>query len=458
MLNSIDIKTCRHLNIIPVELNDGIIKVISSEENYTQQLAQQIFALTGKKVEIVQTSHQQFQQLSFKYLGQTQSNTISTKRKAFNYKVQQAEYLDELIKSAIHQKISDIHIEPLEHKARIRFRKDGKLLEKFELNKQDYQTLVNKIKIVSGIDIAEKRLPQDGRSEVKLNNQTADLRISTLPTQFGEKAVIRILNKEAQLFDLNNLGLTSEQVETLKNALRKQHGKIIISGPTGSGKTTTLYACLNFINGSALNILTIEDPIEYRLKGINQVQCNESIGLNFSKALKTFLRQDPDVIMLGEIRDTESAQISLRAALTGHLVLSTIHTNSAIGIIDRLENMGIPAYLLPDTIQLLMAQRLIRLLCEHCKEETKAPNPKIEEQLKTNKIYKAKGCEHCDYTGYQGRVAIFELIEMNHEVRNYILNPSARINSKSFQILHQNALTLCSCGKTSLEEVYPYII
>lgn len=297
-------------------------------------------------------------------------NNSNTKSQVKSYSGAYDDFLPRVISEAKGIGASDIHIEIYEEMARIRFRIDGKMVERYRISSEEYPALINKIKIQANLDIAEKRLPQDGRIFFRSSVGEFDIRVSSLPTMNGEKIVMRLLSKDAGQIQLSQLGFSEEQLELYTRSVKRPNGIVLISGPTGSGKTTTLYATLQLLNSDETNILTIEDPIEYTLEGVNQVQLKEDIGLTFSSALRTFLRQDPDIIMLGEIRDKETAQMAIRAALTGHLVFSTIHTNSAWGTISRLVDMGIPPYLLASTINLSMAQRLVRLLCPKCKNKS----------------------------------------------------------------------------------------
>jgi len=325
---------------------------------------------------------------------------------------------------------------------------------------------VNKIKIMSNLDIAEKRLPQDGRIFFKTRNNQIDIRVSILPTLHGEKAVLRLLGSDASDIDINSLGFEQEQLKPYYNAYNQSNGIILISGPTGSGKTTTLYATLKELNKLTRNILTIEDPIEYTLEGINQVQLKEKIGLDFATSLRTFLRQDPDIIMVGEIRDVDTAKMATRAALTGHLVLSTIHTNSAIGVISRLIEMGVSPFLIADTLNVAVAQRLLRMLCKSCKEErTLEQDNMYYGELKSQGVesyYVAKGCSECYNTGYRGRKAIYEVIPINSKVSELIkkdqIDKIAQLmKEKNIKLLADSALALLKKGETSLEEINPYI-
>ncbi|WP_226789947.1 GspE/PulE family protein [Flagellimonas hadalis] len=376
------------------------------------------------------------------------------------------DFLEKIIFNAKAIGSSDIHFEPYETQCRIRFRLDGKLVEQYHIPIGEYPTIINKIKIRAGLDIAEKRLPQDGRITIKSKgNNEFDIRVSTLPTLFGEKIVLRILNKDTKSLTLQDLGLTKKELGRYVEGIRNPTGIILISGPTGSGKTTTLYATLKLLNDSKTNILTIEDPIEYTLEGVNQVQLKESIGLDFSSALRTFLRQDPDIIMVGEIRDVKTANMAIRAALTGHLVLSTIHTNSAWATISRLIDMGVPPFLIASTLNISVAQRLVRKLCVNCKKKEDI-NPEIfPENYSPPKSlqyhYIPIGCQDCHHTGYKGRKAIYEIIPISRPLVAHIKNNSLDIDDflkeNNIKTLSENALLLVQEGITSIEEVYPLL-
>ena len=361
---------------------------------------------------------------------------------------------------------SDIHFEAFEKQHRVRFRIDGRLMEKYVIALDEYPKIINRIKIMSGLDISEKRLPQDGRINLSTETEDFDIRVSSLPTLHGEKLVLRILSKNNVSVQLENLGFTEEELEVYQSSVRKPNGIVLISGPTGSGKTTTLYATLKLLNKKDTNILTIEDPIEYTLEGVNQVQLRENIGLDFASTLRTFLRQDPDIIMVGEIRDVETANMAIRAALTGHLVLSTIHTNSAWATISRLIDMGIPPFLIASTLNVSVAQRLVRKLCDHCKEEeemTLEMLPKgyvLSKEIKTH--HKAVGCASCYQTGYRGRKAIYEIIPITKELVQKIqekeLDVSEYLLKNNIHTLQTNALNLVNEGVTSIEEIYPLLV
>ncbi len=369
------------------------------------------------------------------------------------------DFLEDLIFEAKHINASDIHIEVYDDKARVRLRIDGLLIEKNHIKKENYLELINQIKIKSNLDITEKRLPQDGRIEYN----DFDIRVSILPTHHGEKVVMRLLGRDASHLDINQLGFEEKDVAQYLEAVKKTNGIVLISGPTGSGKTTTLYATLKYLNDIKRNIVTVEDPIEYTLEGINQVQLKENIGLTFTSALRSFLRQDPDIIMLGEIRDSQTAQMAIRASLTGHLVLSTIHTNSAIGTISRLVDMDVPPFLIAETINISVAQRLVRLLCETCKKKTTLAKQDLPSSftapVQIEAYNEAVGCDKCYYTGYKGRQAIYEILPITVDVIDAIKDN--RLENSSFMLnerLSDKAFDLLFKGLTSLDEIYPLLI
>ena len=366
--------------------------------------------------------------------------------------------LDKLIQNAKDLSASDIHVEVYSESARIRFRIDGLLIEKQFIELEKYPELVNQIKIKANLDITERRLPQDGRIEYG----DFDVRVSVLPVHYGEKVVMRLLGRDASNLDITSIGLDSNALKKYLEAAKKSSGIILVSGPTGSGKTTTLYATLKLLNDTRRNIVTVEDPIEYTLKGINQVQLKESIGLNFASALKSFLRQDPDVIMLGEIRDAETALMAIRASLTGHLVLSTIHTNSSVGTISRLADLGVPKFLIAETINISVAQRLVRRLCGNCKKAEKFSVEMLPEGLEVNQHidqhFIAVGCEECFYSGYRGRTAIFEMLSFDNSLRRSIKNNEEIVLPDGTENLGHQAFDLFLSGETSLDEIYSILI
>jgi type IV pilus assembly protein PilB len=370
-----------------------------------------------------------------------------------------------ILTDAIRRGASDIHLEPYEKVFRVRFRIDGVLHEIMTPPKRLEAALTSRVKIMATLDIAERRLPQDGRIKLRYHQREIDFRVSTLPTIFGEKTVMRILDKEALQLDLSALGFDPWSLEQFTKAIHSPYGMILITGPTGSGKTTTLYSAIHTINSPDINIMTAEDPVEYNLKGVNQVQVNDEIGRTFAACLRSFLRQDPDVILVGETRDLETAQIGIRAALTGHLVLTTLHTNDCPSTPARLLDMGIPPFLVSSSLQLILAQRLGRRVCKDCREpyeaseESLVPYGHVPQGLGTVSFYKGKGCQTCNFTGMKGRVAIYEVMPVSPELRDMILRnaTTAEIRdvacSQGMKTLRQNALQKVVDGVTTVEEV-----
>lgn len=367
---------------------------------------------------------------------------------------------------AIKLGVSDIHVEPYEKSFRVRYRLDGVLRKAMGLPLKIRNAVISRIKIMSQLDIAERRLPQDGRIKLQLGRKREmDFRVSVIPTLWGEKVVLRLLDKTTLQLDMTKLGFEEEQLGHFQDAIHRPYGMVLVTGPTGSGKTTTLYSALSELNKESDNIMTAEDPVEFNLPGINQVQMHDDIGLNFAAALRSFLRQDPDIIMVGEIRDFETAEIAIKAALTGHMVLSTIHTNDAPSTINRLLNMGIEPFLVASATILILAQRLARRICGNCKEEVKVPSQALidlgvpEEETEGLKIYKGKGCEDCLSTGYKGRIALYEVMPVNDEIRELILigASAAEIKKEAMQLsmmtLRQSGILRMKGGITTIEEV-----
>lgn len=444
-----------HYKVLPYRVHENILTLYVDESNCSEEIKDEIEMLTGHKINFIPTSNVDVQKaLSLYYRKDREFAVVKP------FSLSESDFLESLIYEARNLKSSDIHCEVYEDDARIRFRIDGQLIERFRVEHDNYLELVNKIKIKSKLNITEKRLPQDGR----ITTPEFDIRVSILPTLFGEKIVMRLLGQDASNISLNSLGLKDEEQYHYLEAVRKPNGIILISGPTGSGKTTTLYATLKLLNDDKRNIVTVEDPIEYTLKGINQVQLKEDIGLTFSTALKSFLRQDPDIIMLGEIRDPETALMAIRASLTGHLVLSTIHTNSAVGTISRLIDMGVPSYLIAETLNLSVAQRLIRKLCQLCKmpvsfSETDFPKS-FDIPYTTDQIFKPVGCNNCFHTGYKGRIAIYELFSISYDTAVMIKNNETEklTETVNYKTLSEQAYDLLTSGETSLEEIYSILI
>lgn len=451
-----------HYRVLPKENNAGALVLLCDEDSDLNQLADELEIVLGKQIVLEKQPLATISMLLNKHYlkenGQHQFQKMATAMEGDGF-------LNDLIREARNLKSSDIHIEIYEEKCRVRIRIDGMMVERYVLKRTEYPALINKIKIMANLDIAEKRLPQDGRINFKSGEESFDIRVSVLPTLHGEKVVLRLLNNNAANIDLNHVGFSEFDLANYLQGVKRPNGIILISGPTGSGKTTTLYATLKFLNKETRNILTIEDPIEYTLAGINQVQLKESIGLTFASALRTFLRQDPDVIMVGEIRDPETANMAIRAALTGHLVLSTVHTNSAWGTVSRLMDMGIPSFLVANTLNTSVAQRLLRLLCNKCKEKAAFDPAAYPKQFQpfapVIEHYLPKGCEHCYYTGYSGRKAVYEVIPLDQELTfeikqgNMYINPL--LEARGIKSLAENAFALFAAGETSIEEIYPLL-
>ena len=367
--------------------------------------------------------------------------------------------VDLILRQAIKDRASDIHIEPFKDRISIRYRIDGVLYEIPPPAQHLFLAIISRIKILSKLDIAEKRLPQDGAFLVKIENRFIDLRVSTVPTIHGEKIVLRILDKSRIPLDLSRLGFEPKDLENYRKAINSPWGQVFLTGPTSCGKSTTLYATLNEIKGPHKNVLTIENPVEFRMEGVNQVQVKPEIGLTFASGLRAFLRQDPNIIMVGEVRDAETAQICVRAALTGHLVLSTLHTNDAPTAIGRLIDIGVPHYLITPSLSLVGAQRLVRILCPECKEAYE-PTPEIlgKIKLKADLIYRPRGCDHCNQTGFRGRTGVYEIMLMNARLREAIGRGATYQELKRVAIetgmitLYQNGLKKVEQGITGLEE------
>ena len=371
--------------------------------------------------------------------------------------------INAMLSEAIKEGASDIHVETFERALVIRFRIDGVLREILKPNRKLASLLISRIKVMSKMDIAEKRVPQDGRISLRIGGRGVDVRVSTLPSSFGERVVMRLLDKNNAKLELKHLGMTLDNRNKMSELIHKPHGIILVTGPTGSGKSTTLYAALSEINSRDRNILTVEDPVEYQLDGIGQTQVNPKVDMTFSRGLRAILRQDPDVVMIGEIRDLETAQIAVQASLTGHLVLSTLHTNTAVGAVTRLRDMGLEPFLLSSSILGVLAQRLVRTLCADCREGA-PPTERELEQLASNRvadatiIYHPKGCENCNQTGYRGRTGIHELLIVDEDVRDMIHSGAGeQIVERHIRpftpSIRQDGLAKVLEGVTTLEEV-----
>ncbi|HAS55648.1 MAG: type IV-A pilus assembly ATPase PilB [Nitrospirae bacterium GWC2_57_13] len=370
-----------------------------------------------------------------------------------------------ILTDAVQKGASDIHIEAYEKSFRVRYRIDGSLYEVMSPPMKLRAALTSRLKIMAELDIAERRLPQDGRIKLKIKDKEVDLRVSVLPCLFGEKIVMRILDKSNLMLDLRKLGFEAKAMKDFMDAISSPYGMVLVTGPTGSGKSTTLYSALQQINTIDVNIMTAEDPVEYNLMGVNQVQMKDDIGLNFAAALRSFLRQDPDIVMVGEIRDYETAEIAVKAALTGHLVLSTLHTNDAPSTVNRLLNMGVEPFLVSSSVVLILAQRLVRKVCQNCKKPEKLPVQIFidagftKEEAVTVVSNRGEGCTTCNNTGYKGRVALYEVMPVNEEIKELILQGASAIDIKKssiktgMQTLRMSGLSKVKEGLTSLEEV-----
>jgi general secretion pathway protein E len=365
----------------------------------------------------------------------------------------------------VSQKASDVHVEPFEKDIVVRYRIDGILYNVLNLPKRIQPSIISRIKVMGGLNIAEKRLPQDGRIRIKIAGRDVDIRVSAVPATHGERIVMRLLDKSSTILKLEDIGFSGDKLETFNRLIHNPHGIILLTGPTGSGKTTTLYAALSRINSPDKNIITVEDPVEYQIKGIGQIQVNPKINLTFANGLRSIVRQDPDVIMVGEIRDLETAEIAIQASLTGHLVFSTLHTNDSAGAITRLIDMGIEAFLVSSSLLAIMAQRLVRTLCRQCRQTYDPSDEELKglgiqrETLQKKKLYRAVGCQRCMGTGYSGRTGIFELLPVNEEIRSLIMKQTDSTAIKKAAVKHdiptlrQDGVRKVINGLTTTEEL-----
>ena len=474
------------LQVVPFKRQGNTMYLAVSDPTRVEAL-DDIKFLTGLNIEIVVASENEIASALSKYYN---ASSILTENKDYlnsiaieetNEEVDISElqrssseqpiikFVNKVLLDAVKMSASDIHIEPYESIVRVRYRMDGKLIEQMKIPGQLKNPIISRLKIMSQMDIAERRLPQDGRIKARMDNKEVDMRVSCLPTLFGEKIVIRVLDKSNLQLDMRKLGFSEEQLIDFKTAIHRPYGMVLVTGPTGSGKTTTLYSALSEVNRPDVNISTAEDPVEYNIQGINQVLVNEEIGLTFASALRSFLRQDPDIIMVGEIRDLETAEIAIKAALTGHLVLSTIHTNNASSTISRLINMKVEPFLVASSLNLIIAQRLIRKLCAECKEpyypdaNALAKSGFTNAEIAGKRFYKAKGCPVCNKTGYKGRIAIYEVLNVGDEVKNKIYENSNEFEiqrvavNNGMKLLKESAKEKFLDGTTSLEEIIQYL-
>jgi len=476
----------RKYKVLPFLREGNIIRVLITDPANEIALEQLKFFLSGFKILFYIGKDSDFKNLINKFFGEEGAEIYSkeTVHELVESAVQEPSItqpeeeqailevdaplirlVNQIIVNAISKRASDIHIEPFEDNIYIRYRIDGVLHDILTLPPKLKSALITRIKIMANMDISERRLPQDGRIKMKIGKKEVDFRVSTLPSIFGEKIVLRILEKGSLQLDLTKLGFEEESLNFFIEALSKPYGMILVTGPTGSGKTTTLYSSLMKLRKPEVNIVTVEDPVEYTLPRITQVQVQEDIGRTFAQVLRSFLRQDPDIILVGEIRDFETAEIAIKAALTGHLVLSTLHTNDAPSTITRLVNMGIEPFLIASSVILIVAQRLVRKLCESCKKEQKISKETFlklgfpEESFDSLKIYEAQGCAECNQTGYRGRVALYEVMPIKDEIRELILTGASTNEIKKEAIklgmltLRHSGIRKIMAGITSIEEV-----
>jgi type IV pilus assembly protein PilB len=486
-------EVARKYNILPVNKTGATITIAMADPTNVFAM-DDIKFMTGYNVEPVVASELGIKQAIDNYYGSTSAlelkkvmEDLQTQENADLEVLEEEEELDVealaegaeeapvvklvnlILTDAIKRGASDIHIEPYEKEYRVRFRIDGILYEIMNPPLKLKDAITSRMKILSKLDISEKRLPQDGRIKLKMKlndrNKELDFRVSVLPTLFGEKIVLRLLDKDNLRLDMTKLGFEAESLVRFEEAIFKPWGMVLVTGPTGSGKTNTLYSALSKVNSPEVNIMTAEDPVEFNLPGINQVQMKESIGLNFAATLRSFLRQDPNIILVGEIRDFETAEIAIKAALTGHLVLSTLHTNDAPSTINRLMNMGIEPFLVATSVQLIAAQRLVRRICSNCKEEVETTPHALmnigykKDEVGTFTVFKGRGCEKCNNTGYKGRVGLIEVMAIDDDIRELILSGGTAIDIKKKAAesgmisLRRSGLIKIKDGVTTIEEV-----
>jgi type IV pilus assembly protein PilB len=487
IIKLVSAEICEKHTIIPVN-RAGPTLIIATADPSNIYVADDIKFLTGYNVEMVVAPESQIKKAIEKYYGKQASDNVMSEvmqelSDAEIESVEEEEDIDvkdlekatqdapivklvnHVLTDAIAKGASDIHVEPYEKFFRIRYRVDGVLHEAMQPPMKFKNAVISRLKIMSSLDIAERRIPQDGRIKLRVKDKEVDFRVSTLPTLFGEKVVLRILDKSNLQLDLTKLGFEEEQLKLFREAIEQPYGMVLVTGPTGSGKTTTLYSALMELNQITDNISTAEDPVEYNLPGINQVQINDEVGLNFAAALRSFLRQDPDIILVGEIRDFETAEIAVKAALTGHLVLSTLHTNDAPSSITRLLNMGVEPFLVTASVNAVIAQRLVRKICSNCKTEADVP-PKLliemgmdPEEANEIKCYKGAGCEKCSGKGYKGRLALYEIMPLWEELKEMVLNGASAGELKKEAVrlgmstLRMSGLQKIKEGLTTTDEV-----
>lgn len=448
-----DIRFRTGYDIVPLVAVESSINKILADHYETKALEDQVVEEMGLGEETIELLKDEEEEVSVSDLAaQVDSGPV-------------VQYVNYLLKKSVEEGASDLHVEPYEKDIRVRMRLDGILHETTPPPYRLHKAVVSRLKVMSNLKIQEKRRPQDGRFEARINGRRIDFRISTVPTIFGEKVALRILDSESIAFDLTTLGFEERALTDTMNSIDRPHGIILVTGPTGSGKTTTLYSILREVNTIGVNISTAEDPVEYTLFGVNQVQVREEIGLNFVSCLKSFLRQDPDIIMVGEIRDKATTDIAIRASLTGHLVLSTVHTNSAAATITRLINMGLPPFLLASTLELIISQRLVRKICPHCKAPHEISNEEIlklgfsPDIFKGKEIFRGIGCDHCKGTGFKGRLGLFEALPLSTNTRKLIIDGATsdeiekQAKEEGMRTLRDEGIEKVLKGLTDIDEI-----
>lgn len=480
-VNMIPPKFATHYKILPFDFKDGVLFVAMAEPNDITTI-DEIGMIVDTKIKPVLASEKEILEAIRKYYGvgaetidKMMDNVKTTKNTSLEIEhiddmhsqASISQFLNQILLEAYNDRATDIHIEPFEDELQIRYRIDGMLNDaKVPKNIIHFKDAINsRIKILSKLNIAEKRMPQDGRFKVRVSGIDLDLRVSFLPTPYGESVVMRLLNSTS-LYDFDQLGLDEREQEILYDLIKRPHGIVFLTGPTGSGKTTTLYSCLSRINTEDKKVITIEDPVEYQLKGVTQIQVNTAVGLTFAQGLRSTLRHDPDVMMVGEVRDIETAEIAIQSALTGHLMFSTLHTNDAAGGVARLLDMGVEPYLITSTVECFIAQRLVRMLCPKCKQERKITTDILKDfQAEASgsdselTVFEPKGCEACKMTGYTGREAIYEFLLVTEPIKRLIMESTSaedlrqKAAEEGMKTLRQNGWEKVKQGKTSLEEI-----
>ncbi len=428
--------------LIPLEEKNGLLRLMVPK-SFREEDLEEIRFITGKDIELVIVDDEEFAKELQERLSAEEivvESEAEEQRENLDLLLAQEDspavsLVNSVLIKASTVGASDIHFEPYENEAVVRIRMDGVLHDVLKLPISTYQNVVSRIKVMSNLNVAEKRIPQDGRIRVRIGKRDLDVRVSVVPTVFGERVVLRLLDKTGSLLTLEQLGLLPDDEEKVKKLAKKPYGIVLVTGPTGAGKSTTLYAMLLYVKDPKKNIITIEDPVEYQIRGISQIQVNPKVGLTFATGLRSILRQDPDIIMVGEIRDSETADIAVHAALTGHLVLSTLHTNDAPSAITRLSDMGIEPFLIASSLEGVIAQRLVRRICENCKESYTPTEEELRElglREYTGPFYRGKGCEKCLGTGYRGRIGIFEVLDLDDELKSFITKTQDSNEIKKF--------------------------